>query len=81
MSSGIDPHKRRFRQLQFREPAFRAEDARTGGSTTATPGEALGPDDAKLPAVRAGPLVNPPNPSKIHKTPVNTGDLYFKNLA
>jgi hypothetical protein len=33
-----------------------------------------------LPAT-APNLVNPPEPPKTHKTPVNTGDLYFQNLA
>ena len=54
-SNSVVREKRWLRQLRFREPAVRAQDARTGWSTTATPGEALGPDDAKPPAVRAGP--------------------------
>ncbi len=43
------------------------------------PGEALGPTTRSLPP--SAQDVNPPNPSKIAKPPVNTGDLYFQNLA
>ena len=31
-------------------------------------------------AIRPKP-VKPPKPSKLTKTPINTGDLYFQNLA
>jgi len=45
-----------------------------------SPGPPAHASHAKPLAVRAGP-VKPPNPSKIAKPPINTGDLYFQNLA
>jgi hypothetical protein len=64
-----------------RRSPFRSAEGRSGaaGGTTKLPSSLLPPP--RNPASSSPNPVNPPNTAIIAKPPMNTGDLYFHNLA